>query len=138
MAAHVPEPPSRAAAWDDHRIEVIVADLLRAGVALAAAIVFSGACIYLVRHSHEPADYRVFKGEPAEFSTISGVFHSVLRGRGRGFIQLGLLILIATPIARVAISIVGFSLQRDRMYVGFALIVLLVLLYSLLGSGLGV
>jgi uncharacterized membrane protein len=56
--------------------------------------------------------------------------------RGRGLIQLGLLFLIATPIARVALSIVGFALERDRMYVGFTVIVLLVLLYSLLGSGL--
>jgi uncharacterized membrane protein len=53
-------------------------------------------------------------------------------------IQLGLLLLIATPIARVGCSIVGFAIERDRMYVAFTLIVLAILLYSLLGSGLGV
>jgi uncharacterized membrane protein len=60
-----------------------------------------------------------------------------MNGRGRGLIQLGLLFLIATPIARVGFSIVGFALERDRMYVIFTLIVLAILLYSLLGSGLG-
>jgi uncharacterized membrane protein len=60
-----------------------------------------------------------------------------MNGRGRGLIQLGLLFLIATPIARVAFSIVGFAIERDRMYVVFTLIVLAILLYSLLGSGMG-
>jgi uncharacterized membrane protein len=137
--APAPQPsPPRRQAWDDHRIEVILGDLLRSGVVLAAAVVLWGACIYLSRHAHEPADYRVFRGEPSDFRTISGVIQSVISGRGRGLIQLGLLLLIATPIARVAFSIVGFALERDRMYVVFTLIVLAILLYSLLGSGIGV
>jgi uncharacterized membrane protein len=65
------------------------------------------------------------------------VIQSVRNGRGRGWIQLGLLLLIATPIARVVFSVAGFILERDRLYVTFTLIVLAVLLYSLLGSGLG-
>ena len=56
--------------------------------------------------------------------------------QGRGIIQLGLLLLIATPVARVAFSIFGFALEGDRMYAGFTLIVLAILLYSLLGSSL--
>jgi len=133
-----PRPPGQPAAlWDDHRIETVVGSLLRAGVMLAAIVVFCGACVYLVRHAHETADYRVFRGEPPAFSTIPGVIHSVMHGRGRGLIQLGLLLLIATPIARVAFSIVAFGLERDRLYVGFTLIVLTILLYSLLGSGHG-
>ena len=129
-----PQPPS----WDDHRIEVILGNLLRSGVLLSAAVVFLGACVYLAHHGHEPADYRIFRGEPSEFRTIAGVIHSAVHGRGRGLIQLGLLLLIATPIARVAFSIVGFGIERDRMYVAFTLIVLAILLYSLLGSGVGV
>jgi uncharacterized membrane protein len=122
--------------WRDRRIEVILGNLLRTGVLLSAAVVLAGACVYLHRHAHEPADYRVFRGEPSEFRTIPGVIQSVINGRGRGLIQLGLLILIATPIARVAFSVVGFAIERDRMYVAFTLIVLAVLLYSLLGSGI--
>lgn len=132
------ESQSSAKAWGDHRMEVVLGNLLRAGVMLAAAVVLSGACLYLARHAHEPADYHVFRGEPADFRTISGVIQSVRNGHGRGLIQLGLLLLIATPIARVAFSIVGFALERDRMYVAFTLIVLAILLYSLLGSGKGI
>ncbi len=140
-AAQAPAPhplPPQPQPWDDHRIEVILGNLLRAGVLISAAVVLWGACIYLFRHGHEPADYRVFRGEPSEFRTIPGVIQSVISGRGRGLIQLGLLLLIATPIARVAFSIIGFAMERDRMYVAFTLIVLAILLYSLLGSGLGV
>ena len=124
--------------WRDRRLEIILGNLLRAGVLLSAAVVLWGACIYLFRHAHEAADYRIFRGEPSEFRSIPGVIRSVFNGRGRGLIQLGLLFLIATPIARVALSIVGFTIERDRLYVAFTLIVLAILLYSLLGSGLGV
>ena len=130
-------PVPQKQSWDDHRIEVILGNLLRAGVVFSAAVVLSGACIYLFRHGHEHADYRIFRGEPSDFRTIRGVIRSLMEGHGRGLIQLGLLILIATPIARVAFSIVGFALERDRMYVVFTVIVLAVLLYSLLGSGIG-
>jgi uncharacterized membrane protein len=130
--------PFQPQPWRDRRIEVILGNLLRTGVLLSAAVVLWGACIYLFRHAHEPADYRIFRGEPSQFRTIPGVIQSVINGRGRGLIQLGLLLLIATPIARVAFSVVGFAIERDRMYVTFTLIVLAILLYSLLGSGLGV
>ncbi len=122
--------------WRDRRLEAILGNLLRSGVLLSAAVVLAGACVYLLRHAHEPANYHIFRGEPSDFRTIPGVIRSVMGGHGRGLIQLGLLLLIATPIARVALSIVGFALERDRMYVVFTVIVLVILLYSLLGSGM--
>jgi uncharacterized membrane protein len=128
--------PFQPQPWRDRRLEAILGNLLRAGVILSASVVFAGACIYLFRHAHEPADYHVFRGEPADFRTIPGIIRSTIGGHGRGLIQLGLLFLIATPIARVALSIVAFSLERDHLYVGFTVIVLVILLYSLLGSGL--
>jgi uncharacterized membrane protein len=120
--------------WTDRKVEDLVGSLLRAGVFLAAVIVFCGAIVYLAKHGGEAADYRVFHGEPNQLRTISGVLREALAFQGRGIIQLGLLLLIATPVARVALSIVGFAAERDRMYVGFAVIVLVILLYSLFGS----
>ena len=130
--------PFKPQPWRDRRIEVILGNLLRTGVLVSAAVVLVGASIYLYRHAHDPADYRVFRGEPSEYRTISGVIQSVISGRGQGIIQLGLLLLIATPIARVAFSVVGFAIERDRLYVAFTLLVLAILLYSFLGSGIGV
>jgi uncharacterized membrane protein len=140
-AAQAPGRPPRTfqpQPWRDRRIEIILGNLLRAGVLLSAAVVLCGGCIYLARHAHEPTDYRVFRGEPSAYRTIPGVIQSVIHGRGRGLIQLGLLFLIATPIARVAFSVAGFAIERDRLYVAFTLIVLAILLYSFLGSGIGI
>jgi uncharacterized membrane protein len=128
--------PFKPQPWRDRRLEIILGNLLRAGVLLSAAVVLCGAFIYLARHGHEPADYRVFRGEPSEFRSIAGVVQSAINGRGRGLIQLGLLLLIATPIARVSFSVVGFAIERDRLYVAFTLIVLAILLYSFVGSGI--
>jgi len=75
----------------------------------------------------------MFRGEPTDLRSVRGILRDALALRGRGIIQLGLLFLIATPVARVAFSIFGFAEERDRMYVVVASIVLLVLLYSLIG-----
>jgi uncharacterized membrane protein len=122
-------------AWDDERIEWALGNLLRAGVLLAGFVVFCGGCLYLVRHGSAPADYHIFRGEPSEYRRVAGIIQDVLSRRGRGIIQFGLLLLIATPIARVAFSVWGFAVERDRMYMVFTLIVLAILLFSLLGSG---
>jgi len=120
--------------WTDQKVEVIIGNLLRAGVLLAAGVVLAGAGIYLVRHGAESANYRVFRGEPSELRHLSGIVAYAMALQGRGIIQLGLVLLIATPIIRVAFSTVAFALEKDRMYVGFTLIVLAVLMYSLVGS----
>ena len=120
--------------WTDQRIENILGNLLRAGVFLSALVVLIGGGIYLVRHGRSPVDFRVFRGEPADLRHVRGIFRETLALRGRGIIQLGLLLLIATPVARVAFSIWGFAEERDRMYVVFTVTVFSILLYSLLGS----
>lgn len=120
--------------WGDQQIEEIVGNLLRIGVSLAAFVVSLGAIIYLVRHGLSPVAYGVFRGEPADLRSVHGILREVLSIRGRGIIQLGLLLLIATPVARVAFSVFGFAKERDFMYVGFTTVVFLILMYSLVGS----
>ena len=121
--------------WTDQKIEDIVGNLLRTGVFLSASVVFLGACVYLFRHGREIADYRNFRGEPEELRTVAGIIRETLALQGRGIIQLGLLLLIATPVARVAFAVLGFEKEGDRMYTGFTLLVLAILLYSLFGAG---
>ena len=78
--------------------------------------------------------YRSFTGAPEQLRTVHGIVRSASSGQARSIMQLGLLLLIATPVARVVFSILAFALEGDRMYVVFTLIVLAVLLYSLFGS----
>ena len=130
QAIHASHPPS----WTDQRIENLLGHLLRTGVLFAAFVVSLGGTIYLLRHGRALVAFRVFRGEPADLRSIHGVLRDVRAWHGRGIIQLGLLLLIATPVARVAFSIFGFAVERDRMYVVFTVIVFCVLLYSLLGT----
>jgi uncharacterized membrane protein len=120
--------------WTDRRIENVIGNLLRAGVILSALTVAIGAVIFLMRHGGERADFQIFRGEPSDLRTLRGILRDTFLLRGRGIIQLGLLLLIATPVARVAFSIFGFAEERDRLYVAVSSFVLLVLLYSLFGS----
>ena len=121
--------------WTDQRIENVLGNLLRFGVLLSALVVSIGGAIYLIRYGHEPVDFRVFRGEPADLRSIRGIIRDASELRGQGIIQLGLLLLIATPVARVAFSIFGFAEERDSMYVAFTSIVFSVLLYGLFGTG---
>ena len=75
--------------------------------------------------------YSHFAGEPAELSNVAGIVRSALRGDGRGLIQLGLLVLVATPVLRVAGSLLAFVALRDRTYVVLTSVVLLLLASSL-------
>jgi len=112
--------------------------LLRSGVVLSAVIVFVGGVLYVMRHRVPATDYRVFRGEPGDLRTISGIFHEALSFSGRGLIQLGLLVLIATPVARVAFSFFAFLYERDWTYVLVTLLVLGLLVYSLFGGAGGI
>ena len=111
----------------------VVGNLLRFGVLLAAAVVLAGGIAYLARHGAAIPDYRVFRGQPANLRSLGGIVRSALALDERGVVQLGLVLLIATPIARVAIAGVAFVFERDRTYVLVALLVLALLLRSLLG-----
>ena len=120
--------------WGDLEIEIIIGTLLRTGVMLAAAVVLLGAVVYLEHHGLDAMDYRKFHDDPEFLRSLTGIVRGAFHLSGGAIIQLGLLLLIATPVARVAFSAVAFAIERDYLYVGITLFVLAVLLYSLLGS----
>jgi uncharacterized membrane protein len=121
--------PDRDAA--DRRMEQALGNLLRVGVIVAAALVLFGAVIYLWRHGLKEPDLKIFHGEPAEFRDPLSILALAWQFRGRGLIMLGVLALIATPVVRVAFSALGFTRERDWVYVAVTLTVLGLLLFSL-------
>lgn len=118
----------------DAKLEQVVSVLLRTGVLLSGAIVLIGGIYYLLRHAGEVTDYRAFHGQPAIDRSVSAIVLGAISLRPRSIIQLGILLLIATPIVRVAFSLVGFAFEGDRKYVAITAIVLTVLLYSLIAG----
>jgi len=118
--------------WRDEQIEIVIGNLLRIGVLLSAAVVFIGGILYLFKYGNEKIHYHTFQEAPSDLRSVTGVIHDALQGHSRGIIQLGLLLLIATPIARVIFSIYAFIREKDGLYVVVTLIVLAILLYSLI------
>lgn len=115
----------------DQKLEVAIGRMLQAGVLLAALVVFIGGVLYLSQSSGPRPDYTHFHGISQDLRTPTRIVALAVHGDAQGLIQLGLLLLIATPIMRVVVAVVGFFMERDRMYVWVSLAVLAVLLYSL-------
>jgi uncharacterized membrane protein len=116
----------------DQQFEIFLGHLLRTGVIIAALIVLAGGIWFLAQSSGARKDYRTFRGVPAELSHVPQIFHGAVAWQPLAVIQLGILVLIATPVARVLFSMLGFALERDWMYVVITAIVLALLLYSLI------
>jgi uncharacterized membrane protein len=119
--------------WSDQRLEVIISVLLRTGVLIAAAVVLLGGICFLSKHGSEQPEYHVFHATANTYRSISGVIHGVGPSDCQAVIQLGLLLLILTPVARVAFSLAGFAFERDGTYVVLTFLVLGILIYSLAG-----
>jgi uncharacterized membrane protein len=119
----------------DRRLEIIIGHTLRIGVIAAAVIVLIGGVLYLVENGSTTPQYHVFHAASSHSDDLSGILRNIRVFSSYGIIQLGLLVLIATPILRVVLSIVAFALERDILYTVATLIVLAILLYSLLMRG---
>ena len=122
------------ARWTDQQVEQFIGNLLRTGVVAAAVVGVAGGALYLAHHGFEPVDYRAFRGAPQELRAVGGIAAGALSLRSMAIVQLGLLLLIVTPIARVTCALGAFILQRDRAYVVITTIVLALLLLSLSGA----
>lgn len=118
----------------DDKLESMIGAILRSGVLAAAITVGVAGCFHLIQFHGNVVQYGRFELEGSDLRTLGGIVRSSLRFRSEAIIQLGLLILIATPIARVALAAIGFCLERDYLYVAVSLIVLTILLFGLLHS----
>jgi uncharacterized membrane protein len=115
----------------DKQLQLLIGLLLRTGVIAAAVVVGVSGAFYLVDHHADPPHYARFTTPAADLRTISGILGSAMQLKSESMMQLGILLLIATPIARVALAAVGFYFERDYLYVAVSLVVLSVLLFSL-------
>ena len=137
--AEAPEESSRAGREKEagrealvRQAELIISHVLRGGVLLSAAIILAGVVLLYLR---------AFAAEGSEAvsafpHTLPSVEQGLAHGDPLAIIVLGLLVLLATPVVRVAVSIVAFLLERDWRYVIITSLVLLILLLSfVLGKG---
>ena len=117
-------------------VELLISNLLRVGVVTSMLIVFIGTTISFLRHpdylSNPPALSRLTTPGAAFPHTLHDVLRGVRDGRGQAIVMVGLLLLIATPVSRVAFMLIAFVIQRDRIYVAISELVLALLFYGLL------
>jgi uncharacterized membrane protein len=102
--------------------------VLQAGVLASAVVALAGGLIYLRRHGASLPEYAEFRGVPPGLDSIGGIVRGAVALRGRWITQLALLILVATPVARVALAGIGFARERDSAYVMICALVLAMLL----------
>jgi len=121
----------------DHTVEQLVGRLLQIGVAVSAFVVLLGGILVLRQHGHEIPVYTPFRGEPEAIRTLAGIVQGTVGLDPRSIVQFGLLLLISTPILRVAFTLVAFLIQKDRLYIVVTSIVLVLLLYGLISGHSG-
>lgn len=119
-----------------HDMQGLISRALRIGVTLACCIAAIGGIYYLWRHGGEPMpDYTQFvpnsaRTEAADYTSLGGIVRGVMALQATEWIQLGVVVLILTPVVRVLLSLVEFSLERDWIYVGITAVVFLVILMN--------
>ena len=111
-----------------------MSQLLRFGVLLSAAVVLLGGILLLLPIGRALADHREFVGNHDGLRGLAAIFRAALALDPRGVVQLGIVLLIATPVARVLIALILFLRERDKSFVWITLIVLAVLMYGFLGG----
>lgn len=118
----------------DKDVAAIVGRLLRWGVLTACFVAIVGGVMFLMAHSSEVSDFTEFRGAPAYLRSPEGIYRALLSFDARAIIQAGVIILIATPILRVALSIFAFAMERDYLYVLITLVVLIIISIGMFGG----
>jgi uncharacterized membrane protein len=121
-----------ASTLSDQDVARMLGRLLQVGVALSATVTIVGAVLLLIQHGSARPDFSTFAGQPTYLTSLTGIVRGVSQFRSESIVQLGIALLIATPVVRVAVTLVAFSRQRDRTYVIITGIVLSLLLYGLI------
>ncbi|WDF56587.1 DUF1634 domain-containing protein [Mucilaginibacter sp. KACC 22063] len=117
--------------FKDKDMQAVIGWVLRLGVIISMAVVFIGGVIYLYRHGHTIADYKTFSGVPEFLQTPRGILNGIVTFRGRAIIQAGIVLLIATPVIRIICSAIGFIMEKDYLYTGITIFVLMIIVIGM-------
>jgi uncharacterized membrane protein len=128
--------PGRTARTTDDALEGVMSRILRIGVIAAASLVAAGGLVYLLRVGSQSPHYGSFSVAARSLRDPVTILRDAFRGQSTALIELGLIVLVLTPVARVVFALLAFLRLRDRLYVLFSAVVLTVLIFSLTGHSL--
>jgi uncharacterized membrane protein len=118
----------------DYDMQQLIGQVLRYGVLISGIVAIIGGIWYLYQYGSGIPHYTVFNGEPAGYTSLTGILKGLGQGSAKEIIQLGVVILIATPILRIGFSLVAFVFEKDKLYVAITLLVLSIILFSMFGG----
>ncbi len=123
----------------DKHLQRLISLTLRTGVLVAVILGVLGGVVFMASHATDPVSFHSFVGVNLPYVSPKTVVHEALlpqsmetANRGLAIAQIGIICLLLTPIIRVALSIVGFALEKDLIYVGITVVVLATLTCSML------
>lgn len=112
--------------------QTIIGNLLRYGVWISLSVAFIGGIVYLIHNGNQIEDYSVFKENDRNiFEVIAAIYNGAIQGNGESLIFTGIILLFLTPVLRVLLSLFSFSLEKDYLYVGITLIVIMIIITSI-------
>jgi uncharacterized membrane protein len=121
----------------DVDIESVMGRLLITGVIISGTLILVGGIYYLAEKGFSIPQYKTFIGEPSHLRSVKQIIRGVVHLNSLSIIQLGILLLIATPVSRVIFSVIGFFFEKDYLYVIISLIVLAIIAYSIFSVATG-
>ena len=120
---------------ENKKMQLLISSTLRIGVIAACTIALISGIYYLISHGMDPMpDYSSFHGESADYTTLTGIFSGLWRFQAESWIQLGVIVLMLTPISRVILSLFDFAFQCDWLYVSITAFVLAVIIANSVGG----
>ena len=116
------------------KVELLISNLLRIGVVASLIVVVAGLILSFIHHPaylHSATELKqITSPTRTPWHTLTGLIEGLRHFRGEAVIMAGLLLLIATPVMRVAVSIVAFVVERDWVFVIVTSFVLAMLILS--------
>ena len=113
----------------------VIGSLLRWGVILSAAVTAIGGLFFLWAHGAEQVpSYHRYSGTLLQYRNVRQLIGGVVHGNSESLIQVGIMMLIATPVARLVFSLFTFTKEKDFVFAGITLLVLCILAFSMMGG----
>jgi len=119
--------------FQDKDVQGLVGNLLRIGVIAAMTVVIAGMILYVYHNGNERVHYSAFEAS-GHRGGIATIFDGIAKGESSAIIELGVMLLIATPIARILFALIGYWLEKDYLYTFIALVILIIMAISI-GTG---
>lgn len=116
----------------NHTTEEIMSWILTTGMLISLFLVILGGIMYLIQYGNEPLNIKLLQANH-DYTTLKQIWQGVYSFSPFGIIQLGVIVLVATQVARVGLLIWFYTLIRDYGFALISVFILLIILYSFFG-----